>query len=91
MSDRHTLAAAPAGGEELDEPSVPPSGPLSADESDEDLPDLPASFCVGPAGADPSTGADPFLDKDALDATPPTLSTHPRLLDGGVRLMCVKF
>jgi hypothetical protein len=58
------LAAAPAGGEELDEPSVPPSGPLSADESDEDLPDLPASFRVGP------TGVDPFLDKDALDALP---------------------
>lgn len=71
LASSAVLAAAPAGGEELDEPSVPPSGPLSADESDEDLPDLPASFCVGPAGADPSTGADPFLDKDALDALPP--------------------
>jgi len=64
LASSAVLAAAPAGGEELDEPSVPPSGPLSADESDEDLPDLPASFRVGP------TGVDPFLDKDALDALP---------------------
>ena len=62
------MAAAPAGGEELDEPSAPPSGPLSADESDEDLPDE-ASFRVGPSST--STGVDPFLDKDALDALPP--------------------
>jgi hypothetical protein len=36
LASSAVLAAAPAGGEELDEPSVPPSGPLSADESDED-------------------------------------------------------
>lgn len=71
LASSAVLAAAPAGGEELDEPSVPPSGPLSADESDEDLPDLPASFCVGPTGADPFLDKNPFLDKDALDALPP--------------------
>ena len=65
LASSAVLAAAPAGGEELDEPSVPPSGPLSADESDEDLP-----VVTGPTGVDPSTGADPFLDKDALDALP---------------------
>ena len=65
LASSAVLAAAPAGGEELDEPSVPPSGPLSADESDEDLP-----VVTGPTGVDPSTGVDPFLDKDALDALP---------------------
>ena len=64
LASSPVLAAAPAGGEELDEPSAPPSGPLSADESEEDLPDE-ASFRVGLGSV--STGADPFLDKDALD------------------------
>ena len=68
LASSPVLAAAPAGGEELDEPSAPPSGPLSADESEEDLPDE-ASFRVGLGSV--STGADPFLDEDALDALPP--------------------
>ena len=68
LASSPVLAAASAGGEELDEPSAPPSGPLSADESEEDLPDE-ASFRVGLGSV--STGADPFLDEDALDALPP--------------------
>ena len=76
LASSAVLAAAPAGGEELDFPPSGPSGPLSADESDED--DDNESFRAVPF----VSNADLFSeDAASLPPLPPRPADHATLVE----------